>query len=136
MARSYSDPSYGSRKIFKFNAVSMGTRSDGVVVLEAGAFTATHPVTVTNFTMTVNKTGDGGTSQWVLLKGTTALGTLNFVTNPTKGTIMSTAPAAAAATGTSSDIWYLQSVTSVADPAPYVTGEVEYVERFLESDTD
>ena len=110
MSRTYSDPSYGSRKIFKFNAVSMGTRS-GENCPAAGSFTASHPIKILDFSMTVNKTGDGGTSQWVLLKGTTALGTLNFATNPTAGTVMSTAPAAAAATGTSGDIWYLSSVT-------------------------
>ena len=133
MSRTYSDPSYGSKKIFKFNAVSMGTRSPENTPA-AGVFTASHPITITDFTMTCSATGNGGTSQWVLLKGTTALGTLNFVTNPTAGTVMSTAPAAAAATGTSGDIWYLYSVSSVAAPEPFVTAEIEYVERYLDTD--
>ena len=129
--RTYSDPSYGSKKTWSFARVSMGTRGSQNVT-EVGEFTALGAVQVLDFQMYCSGSGDGGTSQWVLLKGTTALGTLNFVTNPTAGTYMSTAPSGA--TGTAGDVFRLYSVTSVADPAPFVQGTIEYTESFLNTD--
>ena len=134
MGRSYSDPSYGSKKTWSFARVSMGTRASQNAT-EAGQFVAQGPIEILDFQMYCSATGDGGTSGWVLLKGTTALGTLNFVTNPTAGTTMSTSPAAAASTGTSGDVFQLYQITSIASPAPFVQGTIEYRERFLESDT-
>ena len=130
-SRTYSDPSFGSKKTWSFTRVSMGTRS-GQDVTEAGEFVALGPVQIMDFQMYCGATGDGGTSQWVLLKGTSALGTLNFVTNPTAGTYMSTAPTGA--TGTAGDVFKLYSVTSVADPAPFVQGTIEYIETYLDSE--
>jgi len=130
--RSYSDPSYGEKKVFSFNRCSMGTRSDGALVSQAGIFTALEPIIVKKWNITCDATGDGGTSVWVLCKGTTALGTLAFVTNPTAGTTKSGSltPTALSA----GDTLRLYSGTSVADPAPFVIARVEYREAFEADD--
>lgn len=126
--RTYSDPSYGEKKVFSFSRCSMGTRSDGATVPEAGCFTTMHPIVVTDWNIVCDATGDGGTSVWVLCKGTTALGTLAFVTNPTKGTTVE--GSLTETTLAAGDTLNLYSGTSVADPAPFVTARVEYRERF------
>ncbi len=135
MSRSYSDPSYGSKKVFSFHRVSMGTRSAAAKVTEAGEMTVMNPITITKWNITCNATGNGGTSQWTLRKGTVALGTLNFVTNPTAGTTVS----ATLTVGTGNDVVTgdvisLYSATSVASPTPFVTTRIEYVEHFVDSD--
>ena len=129
--RSYSDPSYGSRKVFNFDRVSAGTRSPGEVT-EAGVFTAMHPIALRSWSLTVNASTDGGTSQWVLQNGTTAIGTLTFVTNPTAGTTVE--GDLTGTVGTAGSVFYLYSATSVADPAGIVAGQLEYVETFAVGD--
>jgi hypothetical protein len=130
--RSYSDPSYGSKKVFTFERVSMGTRTDETCAA-AGAFHVLHPIKVTKFTVMNSVTGDGGTAAWVLHKNATSLGTLIFVTNPTTGTSMSTAPGTDGL-ATSGDVLHLLSASSVADPAQFLRAEVEYIERYLDTD--
>lgn len=130
--RTYSDPSYGSKKLFSFARVSMGTRSDDALVTEAGILTVMHPIRITDWNIICDATGDGGTSQWVLKKGTTALGTLNFVTNPTAGTTVEGSVTETSLTA--GDTLRLYSATSVADPAPFATARVEYREVFEDGD--
>lgn len=132
MSRSYSDPSYGSKKVFSFHRVSMGTRSAAAAVTEAGQITAMSPITITSWNMTCNATGNGGTSQWTLRKGTVALGTLNFVTNPTAGTTVGADVTEVSLTA--GDVLSLYSATSVASPTPFVTARVEYRETFESGD--
>ena len=131
--RSYSDPSYGEKHVFSFARCSMGTRSDGATVPEAGIFTAMDPITVTDWNIVCDATGDGGTSVWVLCKGTTALGTLAFVTNPTAGTTVEGSLTETSLTA--GDTLCLYSGTSVADPAPFVIARVEYRETFEAEDS-
>jgi len=134
MTRSYSDPSYGSKKLFSFTRVSMGTRSDDAEIVEGGRMELEHPITVLGWNITCDATGDGGTSMWTLRDGTTILGTLNFVTNPTTGTTVSAAFATPTTLSTG-DTLRLYSATSVADPGSFALARVEYREAFVESDS-
>ena len=132
--RSYSDPSYGSKKTMNFQRVSMGTRAADTVELAAGVLTVMTPMVVTDWSIACDATGNGGTSTWILKKGTLALGTLSFVTNPTAGTVV---------TGTCDtnndcnvgDKLYLYTGLSTAAPQPFITPIVEYRETFDVSDT-
>ena len=77
--RSYSDPSYGSVKVYTFPQLTAGTRATGI----AQAWQPMNPITVVDWQITNNALGTGGSSQWVLAatsaNGTAALGTIIFV---------------------------------------------------------
>lgn len=132
--RSYSDPSYGSRKQFTFQRVSMGTRAADTVELAAGVFTAVVPMVITKWKIVCDATGNGGTSTWILKKGTLALGTLSFVTNPTAGTTVSgTCDATNGICAAGTNV-YLYSGLSTASPSPFITATFQYREAFDLSD--
>lgn len=130
--RSYSDPSYGSKKVFSFARVSMGTRAAATEVTEAGCFTVIHPIRVTDWNIVCDATGNGGTSTWTLRKGSTAIGTLSFVTNPTAGTTVE--GSLTETTLTAGDTLKLYSALSTAAPQPFITARVEYRETFEDGD--
>ena len=132
--RSYSDPAYGSKKQFTFQRVSMGTRAADTVELAAGVFTAVSPMTITKWKIACSATGDGGASTWILKKGTLALGTLSFVTNPTAGTVVSGTCDATNGICTAGTVVYLYTGLSTASPSPFVSVSFEYEERFLDTD--
>ena len=126
--RTYSDPSYGSKKVFSFARVSMGTRAAATQVVEAGILTAMHPMTLTEWNITCDATGNGGTSSWTLRKGSTAIGTLAFVTNPTAGTNASQDITEVSLTA--GDTLSIYSALSTAAPQPFITARVSYRETF------
>lgn len=133
--RSYSDPSYGSHKQWSFQRVSMGTRAADTVELAAGIFTAVSPCLLKRWKIVCSATGNGGTSTWILKKGTLALGTLSFVTNPTAGTVVSGTLDVTNGTCAAGTVVYLYTGLSTADPAAFVTAALEYHELFTESDS-
>ena len=127
--RSYSDHTYGSKKVFSFARVSMGTRAANTLVVQAGIFTAMHPITVTDWNIVCDATGStGGTSSWVLKKNTTAIGTLAFVADPTAGTTVEGSISEVSLTA--GDTLNLYSYLSTGSPVPFVTARVEYRETF------
>jgi len=126
--RSYADPSYGSKQVFSFNRVSMGTRAAATEVTLAGIWTVMHPIEILDWNIVCDATGDGGTSSWTLRKGTLAIGTLSFATNPTAGTTVEGTVTVTALTA--GDTLKIYSALSTADPAPFVTARVEYREIF------
>jgi len=132
--RTYSDPSYGSRKEWSFQRVSMGTRAADTMVLAAGVFTAVSPMLIKRWKIVCDATTNGGTSTWVLKKGTLALGTLSFVTNPTAGTVVAGTCDATYGTCAAGTVIYLYSSLSTADPAGFITAMIEYEEIFDVSD--
>src|SRR3990167_2149538 len=80
MSRSYSDPSYGSKKVMQFGfSGTAGTRATAIVE----TFTPMHRIRVTDWQMLNRVLGTGGSSQWVLAAtssaGTSVLGTIIFV---------------------------------------------------------
>ena len=127
--RTYSDPSYGYKKVFSFARCSMGTRAAATLVPEAGIFTTMHPIVVTEWNITCDATGNGGTSTWTLRDGTTALGTLSFVTNPTAGTSVGET-FTTETTLSAGDTLRLYSALSTAAPQPFITASVSYRETF------
>ena len=129
--RSYSDPSYGSKKIFSFTRVSLGTRSSATVP-EAGVLTTIHPIKVVGWNIHCQGSADGGTAQFILCKGTTALGTLAFVTNPTDGTTISASITETALTA--GDTLQLYAGTMESDATCFATARVEYRETFEDGD--
>ena len=128
--RSYSDPSYGSRHEWSFQRVSMGTRAADTVELLAGIFTAVSPMLIKRWKIVCDATGNGGTSTWILKKGTLALGTLSFVTNPTAGTVVAGTCDITNATCTAGTVVYLYTGLSTAAPQPLITAMIEYEEVF------
>jgi hypothetical protein len=87
-----------------------------------------HPIVVTEWNITCDATGNGGTSTWTLRKGTTAIGTLSFVTNPTAGTTVEGTVTETALTA--GDTLRLYSALSTAAPQPFITARVSYRETF------
>jgi len=122
--RSYSDPSYGSKKVFGFTQTTCGTRATALVQ----TITVMYPVTITDWNIVANVAGSGATSQWVLAKGTTALGTLTFATNATAGTTVEGSVTETSLTA--GDTLTLRSVLSTADPNQTIQANVEYRETF------
>ena len=135
MSRTYSDPSYGSKKLFMFPIkVTMGTRPADTVVLDAGQMTAITPITITSWGLTCDATGNGATSTWILKKGTVALGTLSFATNPTAGGTVAGTCSGTDAICSVGDSIYLYAGLSTASTLGKVYATVEYVEHYLNSD--
>ena len=132
--RSYSDPTYGSRKQWSFQRVSMGTRAADTAELAAGVFTAVSPILIKRWKIVADATGNGGTSTWILKKGTLALGTLSFVTNPTAGTVVAGTCDVTYGTCAAGTVIYLYTGLSTASPSPFVTAMIEYEEIFDVSD--
>jgi hypothetical protein len=128
--RTYSDPSYGEKKVFSFTRCSMGTRT-AAIVSEAGNLTVMFPSVVTDWNIISDATMTG-TSTWVLAKGTVGLGTLTLTTDATAGaTIEGSITATNLDEG---DILRLYSGAQDADAAPHVIARVEYRERFTIDD--
>lgn len=123
--RSYSDPSYGSKKILNFTQVTCGTRATAANV---ATISVMHPITITDWNITATVAGSGATSQWTLKKGTTALGTLTFATNATAGAVVEGSVTETSLTA--GDVLVLGSVLSTADPSQTCLASVEYRETF------
>jgi len=135
MARSYSDPSYGSKKQLKSGIVTAGTRATAIVE----TMVPVAPITVVDWNMVNNTLGTGGSSQWVLAatsaNGTAALGTIIFVgTHAAGATVAGAAVSGAAATVAAGGAINLYSVLSTAANLT-VNANVEYQESFVESDS-
>ena len=122
--RSYSDPTYGGKKIIQFSKWSCGTRSEAAVE----RIPMMHKFKVTDANMIAHVAGSGSTSAWSLVAGTTALCTMTFATNATAGTVLNgTVTAYEAGADT---ILYLYSGTATADPNQTQQVFVEYEEVF------
>jgi hypothetical protein len=126
--RSYSDPTYGSKKILKFQKFSCGTRA--VAALES--ISLMHPITITGVNIRAITAGSGATSAWSLTSGATILSTIAFATNATAGTVVkgTVAETLVPADG----ILIMGSLLSTADPNQDCQMSVEYVETFVAED--
>lgn len=133
--RTYSDPSYGSYKIFRFNKFTAGTRATALV----DSFKTMHPITVLDWNLSNGVLGTGGSSQWVLAatssNGTAALGTIaapgtHAAGATVDGSIASVASCTIATDGTLD----LYSVLSTADPGIAWTAGVVYKDAFVPGD--
>ena len=135
MARTYSDPSYGSLKNQQLGGnLTAGTRATAIVASQK----VMSPITVLDWNMVNCTLGTGGSSQWVLAatsaNGTTALGTIIFV-----GTHAARASVDGAVTGTSANVatggvLNLYSVLSTAADLNLTTN-IQYRETFVVSDS-
>lgn len=134
--RSYSDPSYGSKKMFKFNRVTAGTRGSVAVVTDAGCLTVMHPITIVGFGIQLSATGEG-TQFWYPVRNVSlGLCTLGFASGAailaaTQCTIASTVTGATCSAG---DIINLWSGANSSSTLAFVEATVEYIERFDVSD--
>lgn len=132
MSRTYSDPSYGSKKVLKFGRYTCGTRS--AAILEN--ISVFHPMTITKIYAIAACAGSGSTSAWAVDKNNTALTTMTFATNATAGTIVKGTLSTTAADMycTAGDYLTLISGTATADPAQTAEVCIEYTESFDVSD--
>lgn len=122
--RSYSDPSYGSKKVLRFSKWSCGTRATETVE----SIPMMHKFRVTDAVMKSVVAGSGAVSSWTLKAGTTVLATMSFATNATAATVIN---------GTITDyeagkdtLLNLGSILGTADPAQNMEMYVEYEEVF------
>ena len=123
--RSYSDPSFGSRKQFRFGtAYTCGTRS--AAALESVPMM--HKFRITDATMKCIAAGSGSTSAWAVVAGTTAICTMTFASNCTAATVVN--GTITAYDGAKDTLLHLYSGTQTADPAQTVVVWVEYESIF------
>ena len=127
--RSYSDPSYGSRKQLDFGLYSCGTRS--AAILES--IVVTTPMKVVGISAVASIAGSGSTSAWAVDHNTTAIGTLTFATNATAGAVANVAAFTPVDCNVGDSI-VLNSGTATADPNQNCRVSVEYYETFDVSD--
>ena len=136
--RTYSDPSYGSKKTWSFERVTGGTRPADTAILDAGVFTAMEPLTITAMNYTIDALGTGGTtgtSTWILKKNVTAaLGTLITGASYSAGTSQRVEITGTNAICSVGDDIYIYSGIGTASTLGFVVMSIEYVERFLDSD--
>lgn len=133
--RAYSDPSYGSYKIFRFTKWTAGTRATGLVE----SFKTMHPITVLDWNLSNTVLGTGGSSQWVLAatssNGTAALGTIAAPgTHASGATVDGSIASVAAATIATDGTLDLYSVLSTADPGIAWIPSVLYRDAYSASD--
>ena len=131
--RSYSDPSYGSQKVFQFPFVgSAGTRATVVV----STINPMNAITIVDWDMTNTVLGTGGSSQWVLAAtsdaGTSVIGTIVFVGTHAANVVV--AGSATETTISAGGALHLYSVVSTATPNLAVTTKVSYREAFQSGD--
>ena len=133
--RSYSDPSYGSKKMFKFNRVTAGTRGSVAVVTDAGCLTVLHPITVTGFGIQLSATGEG-TSFWYPVRNVSlGLCTLGFASGAAALAGTETTTTGTGCTCETGDVLNLWAGANASSTLAFVEATVEYMERFVESDT-
>lgn len=134
--RSYSDPSYGSKKVFKFNRVTAGTRSAAAVDAAAGCLTVMSPITITGFGIQLSASGEG-TQFWYPVRNVSlGLCTLGFASGAAAlaATQCTVASSVTGATCVKGDIINLWSGANASSTVAFVEATVEYIERFLDSD--
>jgi hypothetical protein len=134
--RSYSDPSYGSKKLFRFSRVTAGTRASVAVVTDAGMLTVMHPITITGFGLQLSATGEG-TSFWYPVRNVSlGLCTLGFASGAAilAATRCTISPAVTGATCAAGDVINLWSGANSSSTLAFVEATVEYIERFDSSD--
>lgn len=128
MSKSYSDPSFGSKKELKSGIYTAGTRAAAIVE----TMVPVSAVTVVDWNMVNNTLGTGGSSQWVLAAtsdaGTSALGTIIFV-----GTHAAGAVVAGSVTETKVSAGGAINLYSILSTAADLTvnANVEYKETFV-----
>lgn len=129
MSRTYSDPSYGAKKQYKFAKWSCGTRAAAAIE----SVSMMSPFEITDLTMKSVVAGSGAACSYSVVAGTTVIGTLSFATNASAGTVVNeTATSYQAGADT---LVTLQSVLGTADPNQNFELSFEYVERYVSSDT-
>ena len=132
--RSYSDPSYGSKKVIASQQWSAGTRPTALV--ENIPLPPTS-IEITDFNILNTIVGTGGSSQWVLAV-TSSLATAAIGTISMTGTTAANSYTEGAVTATKipqGGQLHLYSVLSTANPDPILRFNIEYAEYFLQSDT-
>ena len=133
--RSYSDPSYGSKKMFKFNRVTAGTRASTAVAADAGMLTVLHPITVTGFGLELSATGEG-TSFWYPVRNVSlGLCTLGFASGAAALAGTETTCTGTGVTCDTGDVINLWVGHNASSTLAYVEATVEYMERFVENDS-
>lgn len=130
-SRVYSDPSYGSYKIFRFGKWTAGTRATGLVE----SYKSMNPITVLDWNLSNSVLGTGGSSQWVLAatssSGTAALGTIIAVgTHASGATVDGSITQVASCTVATDGTLDLYSVLSTADPGIAFTPSVLYKDAY------
>ena len=138
MSRTYSDPSYGSEKVLYSQLWSAGTRATALV---EAMVKATKPIEVVDFNVLNTVLGTGGSSQWVLA-ATSSLGTHAIATISLVGTHAANAhiDGSVTTTGTTHLVGtdgfiHLYSVLSTASPSPILRFNIQYREKYVNSDT-
>lgn len=122
--RSYSDPTYGSKKIINFAKVTCGTRATGNLETISVMF----PMTITDVNIIAFTAGSGAASSWTLKKGTTALATVSFATNATAGTVVEGSVTETSLTA--GDTLSFGVILGTCDPNQTCQMSVEYRETF------
>jgi hypothetical protein len=132
--RSYSDPSYGSKKMFKFNRVTAGTRGSVAVVTDAGCLTVLQPITITGFGIQLSASGEG-TQFWYPVRNVSlGLCTLGFASGAAALAATQCYTTGTGVTCVKGDIINLWSGANSSSTLAFVEATVEYTERFLDSD--
>ena len=133
MSRTYSDPSYGSKKNFKFTILTAGTRA---TVAPLDSFEPMTSITVLDWNIINTTLGTGGTSQWTLTAtssdGTSAIGTIAMAGTHAVGAVVD-----GAATETNVPAGGVIHLNSVLSTAADLTIEavISYTEDFDVSDS-
>ena len=134
MSRSYSDPSYGSKKTFQFNSVTAGTRGSVAVVTDAGLMTVMQPITVTGFAIELSATGEG-TSFWYPVRNVSlGLCTLGFASGAAALAGTQTTTTGTGVTCDVGDVINLWSGANASSTIAFVEATIEYTERYLSTD--
>ena len=137
MARSYSDPSYGSKKTFVMNKTGSTVGTSAGTDLIASTTSVMYPITVTDWNLKYFAGGTSTVKSLVLnskLAGTganVAIGTIALGTNATSTVRDGGVISGDIATGDDLIITFVGTDAIVADVIP----NVQYVERFVESDS-
>ncbi len=138
MARSYSDPSYGSRKTLEL-PVSEVLDGTSAALDIGGEIKVMYPMTVQDFNYTTTVAGTG-VAQGSIILGYKLAGTGSFTaigTAATTGTqaVDTIVSGAATATDIAADDTLSLVLAGTATDVMTVTTRVEVVERFVQSDS-
>ena len=128
--RSYSDPSYGSVKVFSFSTLVTGTRGAALVQ----TWEPMNPVTILDWNISCHTLGTGGNQAFTLAAtsslGTAALGTITMATNAIGAVVDGTCTETSIAKG---GVLHLYSVAGTGADLS-ITPNVTYRETFVVDD--
>lgn len=135
MSRSYSDPSYGSKKALSFAQTAAINGTTGNTLIESHTFM--EPVTVTDFNVRTTTAGNGTSRELIIGKSLGGTGTVALIGTVTVGTSTLGSVTDGAVVSTSflagDDLQVLINGTGAT--VATVVASVQYKETYVQSDT-